>query len=310
MVRITEKDVLGALPMRDAIRLVRESFVRLATGASANQARRRLVLPTGSALHQLGGSFGDYFGCKIYSTHVKHGAHFLVLLYDAASARPLAVIDANHLGQIRTGAASAVATDLMALPDADTLGVIGTGFQARTQVEAILAVRDIRHVRVWSRSAERREAFARDCSAAFGREVVAAASAEEAVRGAGVVVTATYAKDPVVEAAWIAPGAHVNAMGSNNPQRREVPADLVARAEIVAVDSIEQARAESGDLLLAWSEEDWESPRLVELQEIAAGRRPGRTMADAVTIFKSNGLGVQDIAVAGHVYERCVAVGV
>ncbi len=303
MIRITEEDVLRLLPMREAVRLVRESFEKLATGEATNQARRRLVLPTGSVLHQLAGSFGAYFGCKIYSTHVRHGANFLVLLYDAATARPLAIIDANHLGQIRTGAASGVATDLMSRPESSTLGLIGTGFQARTQVEAVLTVRDIRQVRVWSRSAERRETFARECATTFDREVIAANTAEEAVRDAAVVVTATYAKDPVLDAEWIAPGTHVNAIGSNNPQRREIPPELVARAETIAVDSIDQARTESGDLLLAWSEADWASPRLVELQEIASGKRPGRSSQDGVTIFKSNGLGVQDIAVAGYVFS-------
>ena len=160
MMTITEQDVLKLLPMPEAVRLVREAFVGLADGSALNQPRRRLVTPEGAVLHQLAGAFGKYFGAKIYSTHVKHGAWFTVLLYDAATARPLATIEANHLGQIRTGAASAVATDLLARKDAAILGVIGTGFQAQTQIEAIRVVRDIREVRVWSRSPERRDAFA------------------------------------------------------------------------------------------------------------------------------------------------------
>lgn len=304
MVRITEEQVRQHLTMKEAIRLVRESFEKLDSGQAQNQDRRRLVLPSGAVLHQLAGAFGNYFGCKIYSTHVKFGAHFTVLLYDAATGKPLADIDANHLGQIRTGAASGVATDLMAAPEASTLGVIGTGFQARTQIEAVLAVRPIREVRCWSRNRDRREEFARNCSEEFGVDVTAAETAEQAVRDAAIVVTATYAKDPVVESGWIAAGAHVNAMGSNNPQRREIPAELVERAELIAVDSISQARVESGDLLLAWTQEGWKTPRLVQLQEIAGGHRSGRPSPDAVTIFKSNGLGVQDIAVAGFVYEQ------
>ncbi len=298
MLTITEQDVLKLLPMREAVRLVREAFVGLADGSAMNQPRRRLVTPEGAVLHQLAGAFGKYFGAKIYSTHVKHGAWFTVLLYDAATARPLATIEANHLGQIRTGAASAVATDLLARKDAAVLGVIGTGFQAQTQIEAIRVVRDIREVRVWSRSPERREAFAVKMNAR------ATATAEEAIRGADIIVTATFAKDPVLEDAWISPGAHVNAIGSNNPLRREIPAELVQRAALIAVDAIDQARIESGDLLLAWTTpEQWADSRLVELSVVAASRR-GRETNQDVTIFKSNGLGVQDIAVGGYVYSR------
>lgn len=300
MKTITEQDVLRLLPMAEAISLVRESFAGLADGTAQNQPRRRLVLPTGAVLHQLSGSFGGYFGAKIYSTHVKHGAWFTLLLYEAATGRPLAAIEANHLGQIRTGAATGVATDLLARRDARVLGVIGTGFQARTQIDAVRAVRDIAEVRVWSRDAGRRAAFAADVHAR------ATETAEEAIRGADIVVTATFAKDPVLDAAWIAPGAHVNAIGSNNAQRREIPSELVERAALIAVDSTEQARIESGDLLLAWRDTPgrWQSdPRLIELSEAAAGRR-GRTSEVDVTIFKSNGLGVQDVAVGGYVFER------
>jgi len=297
VVEIREADVRRLLPMPDAVRLVRESFAGLADGSAFNQPRRRLILPTGAILHQLAGSFEKYFGVKIYSTHPRNGAWFLVHLYDATTAQPLALVEANWLGQIRTGAASGVATDLLAKNDAATLAVIGSGFQARSQVEAVRITRTIREVRVWSRDRSRREAFAREMNA------IATPTAEEAVRGADIIVTATYAKDPVIESSWVSPGAHINAMGSNNATRRELPADLIERAGLIAVDSREQARLESGDLALAWSETDWDTPRLCELQEVVAGTR-SRTSDDDVTIFKSNGLGVQDIAVASWVYEE------
>jgi ornithine cyclodeaminase/alanine dehydrogenase-like protein (mu-crystallin family) len=125
-------------------------------------------------------------------------------------------------------------------------------------------------------------------------------SAEEAVRGADVVVTATYSKDPVLDSEWISPGTHVNAMGSNQAQRREIPADLLARASVIAVDSVEQARVEAGDLLLAWNEQDWHTPRLIELAHAAGARKS----ADDITLFKSLGLGVEDVAAGGYVYEH------
>jgi alanine dehydrogenase len=300
-----ESDVQRLLPMRDAVALMRQVFEDLGTGQAQNLPRRRLRVPSGAMLHMLAGSFGPYFGTKVYSSHPRHGAHFLVVLYAAEDARPLAMFEANALGQIRTGAASGFATDLLAKPDARELAVIGTGFQARSQVEAMLVVRPFRRVRVWSRDPERRVRFARECSEAYGVAVEAVDSAEDAVRGADVIVTATAARDPVLEAAWVAPGAHVNAIGSNNPSRRELPSELVLAAGLIAVDSIEQARMESGDLILALDEQGWNSPRLVELAELAAGKRAW-TRTGTPTIFKSNGLGVEDVAAAGFVYERAV----
>src|SRR5260370_22261324 len=152
MLFLTESEVREVLPMAKAIELMEGLFHRLAAGASLNHPRRRLILPTGSVLHYMAGADGAYFGTKVYSSHPQHGAHFLFLLYRAADARPLAIFEANYLGQIRTGAASGYATKLLARPDAVTLGVIGSGFQARTQIAAMRAVRPIRAVNVWSRS--------------------------------------------------------------------------------------------------------------------------------------------------------------
>jgi ornithine cyclodeaminase/alanine dehydrogenase-like protein (mu-crystallin family) len=300
MLLIREDEVRLLLPMPEAIRLVREAFAALAGGTAQNQPRRRLQVPGGAVLHQLAGSAGGYFGTKTYSTHPKHGAWFLVQLFESSTGRPVAIIEANHLGQIRTGAASGVATERLARPESSRLGVIGSGFQARAQVDAIRCVRNIGEMRVWSRNPAGRETFARELGC------VAAGSAEEAVRDADIVVTATSARDPVVESAWVREGAHINAIGSNNPQRRELPADLIARADVIAVDAKDQAKVESGDLLLAWAEADWSSPRLCELQQVVSGIR-GRSSPAELTIFKSNGLGVEDVAVAGYVYERAVA---
>jgi ornithine cyclodeaminase/alanine dehydrogenase-like protein (mu-crystallin family) len=179
----------------------------------------------------------------------------------------------------------------MSNPSAEILGIIGSGFQARTQLDAIRAVRSIKTVRVWSRSAEKRREFAGKSS------VIAVDSAEEAVRGAHIVVTATNSKDPVLESTWIEAGTMINAMGSNVANRRELPADLVQRADLIAVDSIEQAKIEAGDLLLAnhWS-------NVVELKDVRRHYDPKQ-----VTIFKSLGLGVEDVAAGAFLYERALA---
>lgn len=294
MLYLKEADVIRHLPMADCVGLMRTAFERLASGEALNHPRRRLILPTKAVLHYMAGSDGQYFGAKVYSTKPGHPPHFLFLLYRATDAELLAVIEANHLGQIRTGAASGYATSLLARPDSRTLGVIGSGFQARTQVEAIrAAMPGIERVKVWSRSPEKREAFARDVGAE------PAESAEAAVRGLDIVVTATSSGEPVLEEAWVAPGTHVNAMGSNQARRRELPGELVRRADLIVADSVEQSRMEAGDLLLA----DVEWDRVVELKEVASGRA-GRTRPEDVTIFKSNGLAVEDVIAAGLVYER------
>jgi alanine dehydrogenase len=251
----------------------------------------------------------EYFGLKAYSAHAKTGAHFEVLLYRSADGLPVATLDAGHLGQIRTGAATGVATKYLAREDASVAAIIGSGFQAQTQLEAVANVRKLREVRVWSRKPERREEFAKTCAEKFNLNVKATETARQCVEGADIVVTATSSKVPVVEAAWIAPGTHVNGTGSNWAERRELPADLVfERAAIVAVDSIEVAKLESGDLLIPLP--DYASFPGVELSEIVAGKRPGRTSADQITVFKSNGLAVEDIAVAGYVYEEALRRGI
>ena len=273
---------------------MRETFHALRAGTAQNEPRHRLFLPTGSVLHSMAGSYGKYFGTKIYGAHAKYGANFFFHLFDAATAMPLALFEANALGQIRTGAASGYATDLLAAPGASTLAVIGSGFQAETQVAAIREVRALKDIRVWSRDEARRTAFA----ARVGARAVA--SAEEAVRGADLIATATFSAEPVLKNEWVSDGAHINAMGSNRGNRRELPSDLVLRADLIAIDSIEQGKVEAGDLLMVPI--DWEketaAKRLLELAFV-----DGRPAGNPVTIFESLGLGAEDVAAAAFVYE-------
>jgi ornithine cyclodeaminase/alanine dehydrogenase-like protein (mu-crystallin family) len=213
-------------------------------------------------------------------------------------------MEANLLGQIRTGAASGLATRYMAAPDAGTLGIIGSGFQARSQIAAITAVRSFQQVKIWSRDAGKRNSFAVECAREFSIPVAAVETAEEAVRGSAIVVTATNAKDPVLSSEWIAPGTHINAMGSNQARRRELPAELIRRADWIAVDSMEQARMESGDLIMALDEAGWRDPKLLELKDIVASKNVRERKTTDITIFKSNGIALEDVTCAGYVYER------
>lgn len=277
--------------MAACIDMMRQAFQEMRAGRTRNHPRRRLILDTGSVLHQMAGSCGKYFVAKIYSSNRKYGLLQMInILYDAETGKPLAYLEANNLGLIRTGAASGYATDLLADPKASVVGLIGSGYQARGQVEAMRAVRPIKEIRVWSRKRENAESFAKEF------DCIVAESAEAAVRDAPIVVTATSSKDPVIESAWIKPGTMINAMGSNVANRREIPAELM-RAGRVVVDDLEQAKIEAGDIILANS---WTN--VVELKNVDRGYDPS-----TVTIFESLGIAVEDAAAAGYVYEQAVA---
>lgn len=296
----TEQDVRQILTMPAAIECLRGAFMAYANGEAQNQPRRRLVLPTGAVLHQMAASYDGFFGTKVYSSHIKHGAYFTVLLYDAATARPLAQFEADALGQIRTGAASGLAADLLAPRKPIDVAIIGSGFQARTQIEALRAVRTVSGIRVWSRSPERRQAFAKEMSA------VAASSAAAACEGADVIVTATHSKVPVLPSDAISGNALILAMGANWADRQEVPADIVRRSRLV-IDDVEQGRQEAGDFLLAGV--DWDSvtplSEIIRTNNVGANNEAG-PLKGRLTVFKSVGIALEDVAVAAYIYRQAI----
>jgi ornithine cyclodeaminase/alanine dehydrogenase-like protein (mu-crystallin family) len=197
----------------------------------------------------------------------------------------------------------------MAREDARTLAVIGTGYQASSQVAAIAAVRNLSHVRVYGRDAERRAKFAAEMSERLQLPVDAALSAEAAVRDADIIVTATSTTRPVLEGAWIAPGTHINAIGANFPQKRELDEAAVARASRIAVDSIEQAKMEAGDLIQAFANDPSRWNSVIELSRIITGEIPGRKNEEEITLFKSSGIAIWDVAVAARVVELALKQG-
>jgi alanine dehydrogenase len=303
---LTEDDVAATLPMTAAIAALERASVDLAAGKAMNAPRQR-VKADGTILNVLVAAYDGRLGHKSY-TSAPRGTRFWFTLY-AANGDMLALIEANTLGQIRTGAASGLATRLLARASARTLAVIGTGFQARTQVEAICAARPIERVRVWGRNPERLRTFCTEMTAHLKRPIEAAAGAREAIEGADVVATATSAVRPVFDGAWLATGAHVNAAGSNRATSLEIDVETVRRASIITVDDIAQARIESGDLRAAAEAGAFRWLEAVRLADIVAGRQPGRTSDDQITLFESLGIGLWDIAVANHVFDACVAAG-
>ena len=301
---LTEADVKGLLTMPMALTAVEESFRRLATGSAIVHPRQRLHIPGKSYLHYMAAAdaTGGYMGLKIYSS-AKEGLRFIVPLFNVTTGDLAAVIEADFLGQMRTGAASGVATRWMAREDARVVGIIGTGLQARTQLEAIAAVRKLGEVRVCGRDANRREKFVAEMAARLKVPVRSAANAEEAVRDADIVITSTTSTNPVVEGRWLKKGTHINAIGANFPQKRELDAEAVERCDVIAVDSREQSKLESGDLIQVFGQDEKRWSRVAEMADIVAGKAPGRTNPQQITLFKSNGIAIEDIVVAGQIYE-------
>jgi ornithine cyclodeaminase/alanine dehydrogenase-like protein (mu-crystallin family) len=301
---LTEEDVKSILTMPLALELVETSFRRLADGSAVCHSRQRLRMAGKGFLHYMAAadSTGGYMGLKIYSVSPS-GARFLVPLMSAQSGEILALIEANYLGQVRTGAASGLATRLMAREDARTAGIVGTGLQARTQLEATALARKLEQVQAFSRDASRREQFANEMTTRLGLPVIPVATAEEAVRGADILITSTTSTKPVVEGRWLAPGVHINAIGVNFAEKREVDAEVVARCDVIAADSVEQSKLEAGDLIQAFGSDASRWAGVRELAQIVSGNLPGRTNRAQITLFKSNGIAIEDVVVAGRVYE-------
>ena len=305
---ITEADVAASLDVPTAIELLDRAARALAAGEAMSMPRQRPR--TGKTTMQvLPAAYAGRLGHKVYLTGVpRGGVRFWVTLYDAESGMMLAMLEADVLGQIRTGAASGLATRVMARADARIGAVIGTGRQAGTQLEAICRVRPLEVVRVSSRNAERGQSFCAAMRTRVGAQIEYVPDGAAAVRDADVVCTITNAADPVLLGAWLKPGAHVNAAGSNHATRREIDAEVARRAAVIAVEDVAQAKVESGDLLGAEREGAFAWDRALRLADIVAGA-PARTGAEQITLFESLGVGLWDVAAANHVYDRCVATG-
>ena len=305
ILRITEQQVRDSVSMSVAMELVERALLRLAEKRAVNHPRRRVAMESRTRLHYMAAGDNDsgLVGIKVYASNPKVGApDFIVLLFDANTAELLASIDANTLGQIRTGAASGIATRQLSRDDASRLAMFGSGFQAETQLEAVSCARELTSIRVYSRNRERRESFASRMSDRLGLDIVPATSPEEAMAGADIVTTVTNSREPVFPGRLLSPGTHINAAGSNHIMRRELDAQAVEQASLIAVDSLEQARMEAGDLAKAADEGVFCWDEACELHDVIAGHRPGRESEDQITLFESQGLAIEDIALAEFLY--------
>lgn len=298
-----ERHVRALLHMRDTIAVLEDAFRATAQGFMLNQTRSRLVFTNG-VLHYLAAAAPEHgiYGYKTYTTS-RQGIRSLVMLYSSVDGQLLALIEANWLSAMRTGAASGLATKYLARSESAIVGLIGSGNQAVTQLMGICAVRPVTEVFVYSRRPENRERFCQEMAQVFNVAFYPVESVQQAVGYADIVITATTAKDPIVHGEWLAPGCHINAIGSNWAQRRELDSDAVQHCTLIVTDSREQAQREAGDLIIPANEEkiSWES--IHELATIVNGEESGRRQQHDMTLFKSVGIALEDVATAAHIYN-------
>src|SRR5947209_3155494 len=307
---INEVEVRAVLTMPQALDAVEEISRKQSTGEVVVHPRRRFELPGGVFFHYMAAAdySSGYVAMKQY-TYVRGKLQFLVPLYEMATGDLLALIEGDYMGQLRTGAASGVATKFLARKDSRVAAIIGTGGQAKTQLEAVAAVRKLESARAYGRDAAKREKFCAEMSERLGIPVQPCVSAAEAVRGADIISTATTTAQPVVSGADLSPGAHINAIGANHAHKRELDDEAVASADIIVVDSVEQSRQEAGDLIIAFHGDEICWTGVKKLSEIVAGKACGRTSDSEVTLFKSNGIASWDLAVAMQVYAKAKEKG-
>jgi len=306
---LSEADVKQVLTMEMALEGVESAHRDLSLGQALDTPRARSRLPQ-TVLHILQGALPaqGVLGYKAYTSN-RSGNRFLVHLFDAASGRLRAIIESDYLGMIRTGATSGLAARWLARPDSKVAGVFGAGWQAEGHVRAICAALPLEQVKVFSRKADKLQAFCQRLSAQTGVAVVPAASAEETVRGSDLLGTVTTAALPLFEAEWLEPGTHINAAGSNALIRQELSEATLKRCDLIVVDSVPTALAEAGDLLPLLEKGRLHPRQMVELGEVIIGRHAGRNSNEQITVFESQGMAIQDLAVALRVLQAAEAQG-
>jgi alanine dehydrogenase len=317
-VLLSEQDVRIVLSMRDLIDAMEGALVRFSSREVAQPLRTVIEVGLQRAFVGVMPAFipdPAALGTKVVSVFGSNTAVGLpthlatIVLLDPMTGELLSIMDGRFITEARTAAVSAVSAKHLARPDASRLAIIGSGVQARSHLEAIALVRELRDVRVWSRSEENRAAFAREMRPRVDAPVRAMASAKEAVDGADLIVLATASREPVVRSEWIAEGAHVCAVGACRPDQREMDTELVRRGRVF-VDSRTGALAEAGDIVIPLKAGAFDETHLAgELGEVAMGSVAGRTSSDQVTIFKSLGMAVEDVAAAHLAYVKAAERG-
>jgi alanine dehydrogenase len=311
---LSDRDVHALLPMHECIDVMRGALRSVADGTAVLPLRTVILLPRSpNAFATMPAVLDDdhpVLGAKIITVFpgndsTPYDSHIgVVLLFDSAHGSLLAIADASSITAIRTSAVSGLATSLLARDDAAELAILGAGVLALPHLEAVRCVRPIRRVRVWSRSGARAAAFAERARRETGLEVVACATVEQAVGKADVICTITASRTPVLEGRWLSPGVHINAVGASLASSRELDSAAVAAARLF-VDRRESALAEAGDYLIPLGEGRIGAQHILgELGELVSGSVTGRTGRDEITLFKSLGLAVEDVAALRHIHDK------
>ncbi len=300
---LREEDVRQLLTMPDTVEVMEQAFSAMADGSVENYPRSRIMLASG-VLNMLAAAAPTLgvLGYKTY-TAFRGGVRFVVWLFSAYDGQLLAIIEADWLGRMRTGATSALATRYLASPNATTVGLIGAGNQAQTQLLGVCAVRQVTDVYVYSRTPQACKIFCDEMTRLLGIAVRPVASARQAVELADILITATSSADPVICGEWLKPGCHINAIGSNWAQRRELDLSTLQRSYLIVSDSCAQARLEAGDFIIPAAEGLFDWDRVYELFEVVDRQGPQREAPENITLYKGLGIALEDIATAAHVYK-------
>lgn len=307
---IRENEVRAMVDIKDAIVAVENAFIEQAQGTAYNLPRQRVRQPFGT-LHLMGAALVKqaYWGYKSYTT-TKLGAKFLINLYDLEVGNLISIIEADYLGQLRTGAASGVATKYLARKNSKTLALFGSGSQAATQVEGIHAVSNLQKTIVYSNTKEHRVQFAQKMSEKLSLEIVPVDSPDAAASQADIITTITTSKSPVFSETSIRKGVHINAAGSNSITRAEIGIPTIKQVDLFFTDDIFQARIESGNLVSAYEHNSFNWQALQPICDVISGTHPGRSSDQEITFFESHGIAIWDIALASIVYERAKSNGI
>jgi ornithine cyclodeaminase len=315
---VNQSEVRQLLPMAECIDVMADAFRALANGEAILPLRPVLWLPEKyGALGMMPSYLGDIqaMGLKVVSVFPhNHGTEYdshigAVMLYETKHGQLLSIIDASAITAIRTAAVSGLATRLLAREDAGDVAILGSGVEARTHLAAMLAVREVRRVRVWSRNGEHSQYFAEKASKRHDLRIEAVTTAQEAVDGADIICTTTSAPEPILLGEWIAPGAHVNAVGSSVAFTRELDTAAVVKSRLY-VDRRESTINEAGDFLFPKQEGAIGDDHIVgEIGELLLGTVAGRQSADEITLFKSLGLAIEDLAAANYIYKKALETG-
>ncbi|MER3447692.1 MAG: ornithine cyclodeaminase [Candidatus Dadabacteria bacterium] len=305
-----EEEIEQILSMDDAIRVIEETFRQQGLGNVINHPRLRIRTEK-SMLHYLAGAVPHMkvMGYKAYTSY-KGGVKFRVFLHSIETGELLSIMDGNFMGMIRTGATTGVATKYMSRADSDVVGIFGTGWQAKGQVMGVASVRKIGRIKAYSRNADKRESFCKEIEWFLGIETVSVDKPEDVVDESDIVITSTTSAEPVFKGEWLQEGVHINAIGGNFLFKREIDETTVKRSSIIVVESKDQSKIEAGEFLPLIEKGRLQWDGIHELGEVVTGKIKGRKKDEDITLFKSLGVAIEDIAVAAHIYEIAKSKGI